>query len=131
MFDSYHVHRPPNVTINTKIEQKPHDTADAARLYGELKRKTEKEVANATVQTLGAANEVRVVSVATHQDMMWEKSFMRLVFSINGTLFDIVCESDPLAMRKKIYECVMQEVFEQAIEKMTYSDKSVLLKKVK
>lgn len=85
MFNRYH--RDGDVHIS--VEQLPHDTADAARLYGEMVAKAESEVASATVERLGAKNEASLVKVASERNMATEQQHTRVLFKVNDEIYDI------------------------------------------
>jgi hypothetical protein len=91
VFDRYN-HRDGDLHIDVK--QLPHDTADAARLYGEMVAKAEKEVATATVERLGAKNEAILIKVVSEQSIATEQQRTRVLFKVNGELYDIRDELD-------------------------------------
>lgn len=103
MFDRYH-RSTPEVHVHNRIESKPHDPADAARLYGELKEKAEAEVADATVQRLGAHNEVRIVSAQPRYDT----GNVRVLFDLNGVKFDF--EVGRAEVQDRVFEVIAKTV---------------------
>lgn len=86
MFDRY-IHKDGDEHLH--VTQLPHDTADAARLYGEMVAKAEEEVAAATVERLGAHNEAVLVKVVSEQSMATLQQHTRVIFKVNGKLYDI------------------------------------------
>ena len=94
MFDRTFVSTPaPEVHIHN--ETKPHDAADAARLYGQLREKAEAEVADATIERFGAHNEIRVV--ATESRFMTDQ--VRVLFTINDVKFDFAIDRASIAAK--------------------------------
>lgn len=75
--------------IDVNIEQKPHDAADAARLYGELKAKAEADVFGAKVRELGANNVLRIVDISRSGDYQNDQRRVRAIFEINGHRYDV------------------------------------------
>lgn len=98
--------RPPEVHVHTKVEQKPHDAAEAARLYGELKAKAEADVANATVTRFGADNELTAVVVESRHDYLNDQPMARVLFRLNGALYDLTLKPD----RQAVADGFLQEV---------------------
>ncbi len=119
MFDSNH-YRGPEISVN--IKQQPNDAADSARLYGELKRKAEEEVSQATIQKFGAYNEVEVISADTWEDYNTQKKHYRLLFKINGNTYDIQTEAypDELAHNTayEVNRALLAEVFDKCLSKL-------------
>lgn len=109
MFDKYY-RATPAVHVHNNIEQKPHDPADAARLYGQLKDKAETEVANATILRLGAQNEIAVVTMQPNS----ATDGLRVLFTINGVKFDI--EVDPKEVALRFYEAAAQGLAAQILQ---------------
>lgn len=109
MFDKYY-RATPAVHVHNNIEQKPHDPADAARLYGQLKDKAETEVANATIVRLGAQNEIAVVAMQQN----YATDGLRVLFTINGVKFDI--EVDPKEVALRFYEAAAQGLAAQILQ---------------
>lgn len=86
MFNSYN-HREGDTRIDVK--KIPHDTADAARLYGEMVAKAEEQVARALIERLGASNEVTLVRIDSDRSHETDQLRVRVLFSLNGKLYDI------------------------------------------
>lgn len=107
---------PPAVHVN--IQQQPNDAADAARLYGECMGKAMLEVANATVVKLGAHNEMTAVKITKIRDFADDKLYARLLFKVNGELFDITTEADTESMARGAYEAAFGKIFGQVITAM-------------
>ncbi len=114
MWDTYSVVRPtaPNVTVNMKPQ--PNDAADSARLYGELRDKAEREVASATVEKLGASNELTVLRVDGYRDYLNDRNVVRFLFKLNGVTHDIVVRQERamLGARHKTFETLAIELME-------------------
>lgn len=101
MFNKTFVSTPAPV-VHVHNETKPHDPADAARLYGQLRERAEAEVAEAIVERLGAHNEIKVVATQSR----FETDQMRVLFAINGIQFDFEIDRADLAWR--FYEITAQ-----------------------
>src|SRR6185369_13372794 len=103
MFNKTFVSTPAPV-VHVHNQTKPHDPADAARLYGQQREKAEAEVAEATVERLGAHNEIKVIATQTR----FETDQIRVLFAINGVQFDFEIDRDKVAQR--FYEIAAQAV---------------------
>lgn len=103
MFNRTFVSTPAPV-VHVHNETKPHDPADAARLYGKLREKAEAEVAQAVVERLGAHNEIKVI--ATESRFMTDQ--VRVLFAINGVQFDF--EIDRASIAAKFYSMAAQAI---------------------
>jgi hypothetical protein len=110
MFDTTHLHTHKSPIVNVKVEQKPHDTADAARLYGECEAKAKAAIAGATVDALGANNELKVLVCGTFYRAMQGDQVVRLVFKLNGQLHDMEVPLDRHAMVQRAYDVVGREL---------------------
>jgi hypothetical protein len=121
MFDSYS--STPDVHVHNRIEVKNPSAADAARLHGEIREKAVAEIAAATVEHLGAGNEVVFLKCETMKDFMVGHTKCRLVFKINGQLYDLISDVNPYKIQENVYGAIIQEVMEQAIQKMIFTDK--------
>jgi hypothetical protein len=104
------------------VEQKPHDPADAARLYGELEQRATDAVANATVERLGACIEVVVVKVVSKTSMedLRKRVRVRVLFKVNGVLHDIETSSDEL--ERKIVETIAIQLVSCVMRSITHKD---------
>lgn len=109
MFDTFRI-TPASPTVHVHNETKPHDPADAARLYGQLKDKAEAEVANATIMHLGAQNEIAVVATQSN----YATDGLRVLFTINGAKFDIEVNRTEVALR--FYEVAAQSLAAQILQ---------------
>lgn len=74
MFDQHSYHH------TTRVTQQPNDAADAARLYGELKKKSEQEIAN-VART--ADNQFQAV-IHQQQEMMSGFTYLKAHYTLNG-----------------------------------------------
>jgi len=118
MFNKTFVSTPaPDVHVN--IETKPHDAADAARLYGELKTKAEHEVAEATVTRFGADNELSAVEIHTAHDYMRNQPMARVLFRLNGVLHDVKLEPSVNAVENRLFREVAIELIESVMSQMS------------
>lgn len=117
MFDRYTLPRS-DVHVHNNIEQKPHDPADAARLYGELKDKAEREVAEATVVRLGVNNELTAVQVHTQHRFDTGEVAGRLLFKLNGHLHDIEVKINAEDLALRIYREVAIELVTQIMKSL-------------
>ncbi len=115
MFDSYLIR--PQHTTNVHVEQLPHDTADAARLYGECMKKARAELASATIEAMGAHNEVKVLTAAADIDLANCNRRLRVLFTINGTKHDVYVSVDEFG--GEITRRICQEVMQQVAAKLT------------
>lgn len=79
---------------NTHVTQLPHDTADAARLYGELKDRAEREVAKATIERFGVNNHLVVLRVTCERSFESNQTHTRVLFKVNEELCDIRVTQD-------------------------------------
>ena len=100
----------PDVHVHNCIEQKPHDPADAARLYGQLKSKAEESVLKATVARLDAVNNIRFGTVATGMNFIRDVRMVRILFSINGENYDLLIEDNEQLIQERIYEAFADKV---------------------
>lgn len=114
MFDTYRI-TPSSPEIHVHNESKPHDAADAARLYGQLKDKAEKAVASATVERFGADNELSAVVVHADKDYLRDKVRTRVIFRLNGTLHDLRLESDANAVAMGLNQEVAWKLVESIV----------------
>lgn len=129
MFDQHHFHDR-RTTVHNSFKMLPHDTADAARLYGEIETKAREHVANAVAVNLGANNEVRVVRadvIRTHE-MMGGCVKMRIIYKINGKLYDEILEVDDMALRRNVHRNIAHAMFEQLADKLSHQDQRLLSK---
>jgi hypothetical protein len=94
MFDTYVLPRPQ--ATNVHIEQRPHDAADAARLYGECEAKAKAAVSQATIQTLGAHNEIKVVAAKAEESFADCNTRLRVMFMLNGKQYEFHSTVDSL-----------------------------------
>lgn len=118
MFDSYHYSPRPDVHVHNKVEMKPHDAADAARLYGELEKKAWDVVSNAAIKQVGALNEVKVLHAEIGFGIRGDMT--RVIFEINGQRHNIEVENDPISINRAVYSRVLEVVFAQMLDKLTY-----------
>jgi len=109
MFDSYHTKEGNKTYVD--IVQQPNDAADAARLYGEIEDKAKAEVADSVIYKLGAENEVSVVRVDHHHDLLKDDDHTRVVFKINGHTYDVRCKNDHFDIVSKTAQAIVEEVF--------------------
>jgi len=86
------LNRTTTIDARVNIHQQPNDAADAARLHGEMIAKATAEVANATVATFGANNELTVLKIESSRNFATEQLNVRLIFKLNGHLYDFAVE---------------------------------------
>ena len=122
MFNTTIVKQP---TVQLNIEQKPHDAADAARLYGGLKQRAEEEVATALLQKFGAYNELRVVTIESQREYVRDSLIARVIFDLNGHRYDFIVRPE----REKIADAVALAAYEGIAREITAAVLSVLLPK--
>lgn len=121
----------PQVKVTNKIEMKPHDAVDAARLYGELEEKAKKAVAGATIAHLGANNEIKIVKAATHYDFLEQITYLRILFSVNGVDHDIEVRADDTDVARAVNKVVAYELFKQLENALNDYNKNDLFRKIK
>lgn len=112
MFDTYRI-TPSSPVVHVHNETKPHDPADAARLYGQLKDRAEAEIANATILRLGAENEIAVVAVESNLS----RDTVRVLFTINGVRFDFETDRKDIALR--FYDAVAHGLAAQILRHLS------------
>lgn len=117
MFDSY-VLRQPDVHHHTTVNQLPHDTADAARLYGEMVKKAEAEVRSAVLDRFGANNELCILKVMSETSFATELQRTRVLFRLAGRDHDIYVENDSLA-RTKLLEAIGKAVAAEVVARLS------------
>lgn len=93
------------------VEMLPHDTADAARLYGEMTEKARKEVVGATIHEAGANIRVVMKRLDTETNFANYDTNIRVLFSVNGEDYDIKTTQD--AMNKDVYRKIGEALIEQ------------------
>lgn len=108
----------PAPSVHVHNETKPHDPADAARLYGELLEKARKEVAEATVARFGADNELTALVVHTDYDYLLDQPTARVLFRLNGSLYDLKLKPDPDAVAAGLYREVAIKLVETILQQM-------------
>lgn len=102
---------------HTVVNQKPHDAADAARLYSELRDKVVKEITDFEVQKFPGI-EAKFMQYALMPPTGLEREFW-LAFTINGKIVKTKISVDEFkdsdARIKKMVEAVAIAILEQAI----------------
>lgn len=78
----FHVHKAGDSHTHTTVNQLPHDTADAARLYGEMYDKAAKAVKDLVSQK--AENGIELVAYRWDHDCAGREDLYFLAFTING-----------------------------------------------
>lgn len=109
---------PAQVRVN--VEQQPADAADAARFYGECVARAEAAVANATLERFGAHNEIKVVKVTSLRNVATDRTTGRLIFTINGEVYDITLDVDQDDMRHAAYVAVAQNLLRQVLDQLIH-----------
>lgn len=129
MFDTFV--RAPDVHHhnNVKIVQKPHDAADAARLYGEIADRAEKAIAGAAIERLGANNEVKIVKVATFSSIATCITRVRVLFSVNGYQYDFECEFDQERITSEVGRRIAEQVCDGAFRALSVTKTGDLIAK--
>ena len=113
MFDRPIHISPPDVKVT--INQQPVDAVDAARLYGELVHKAEREVSSATLYRFGPNNSLTVVKVMTDRSYASREAACRVLYRLNGRDYDLkvvaiesieeeLCETVANLVAAKVYE---------------------------
>lgn len=109
MFDTLVV-RPASPSVHVHNETKPHDPADAARLYGELERRAEQKVASATIERLGAENEITAAVVHQTRDYMTDRDRARVMFKINGVQYDFELDWDRTSLEHEMARAIVEQL---------------------
>lgn len=117
MFDTYRI-TPASPTVHVHNETKPHDPADAARLYGQLMDKAEKAVANATVERFGADNELTAVVIHREYRASTDEDVARVLFRLNGALYDLELKPDRRAIADGFYREVAIKLVDSILRQM-------------
>lgn len=107
MFDTY-VRKEGDHTV-TNVKQLPHDTADAARLYGECVAKAEKEVANATINKFGAHNNITCLTVETNLSFADNMHRVRVMFKLDGLTYDFIVR-EPHTVKDEVLQRIGEKV---------------------
>lgn len=110
---------PPSVTVNIPA-QKAHviDPTQAAQFYGECVDKAQKAVAEATVIKFGAQNEFTAVKVAIEGNFEKNTRRARLIYKLNGLLFDLTIEDLEDAARDAVYEEIARNLAAKILQQM-------------
>lgn len=108
-------HKDGDTVINVK--QQPNDSADAARLYGEMVAKAQDEVARVAVEKFGAFNELTVLAIAPERSFETEKMRVRLLFKLNGHMYDFWVD-DADMVRDQAMSVVAQALVSQVLNKI-------------
>ena len=122
MFDTTVV-KPADVCV--RVEQKPADAADAARLYGELKQRAEDEVSRAQIRKFGAWNEFSAVVVEAQRDFCTDTVSARVIFNFGGRHYDLIFRPE----REKIADAVALEMYELLARRITEMALNAILPK--
>jgi hypothetical protein len=93
------------------VEMLPHDTADAARLYGEMVEKARAEVIGATIREAGANIRVVMKRLASEPNFENYHTNVRVLFSVNGVDYDVKTTQD--TMDKDVYHRIAEALIEQ------------------
>lgn len=123
MFDREHRHFHSS-PVNVHIKQQPNDAADAARLYGELEAKATQAVATATIETMGANNAVKFLKIDSYREPFTEVLKVRLLFSVNGQVFDLITENTLFDIREAVYGSIIGKLFEQCTKQLINLDRT-------
>ena len=99
------------------VKQQPNDAADAARLHGEIRAKALEEVRQATCERFGAFNELVVVKIAAERSMETDKQRIRLIFKLNGHMYDFWLEDSDKGAEESM-SIVAQHLVSQVLNKL-------------
>lgn len=103
--------RPTPVFHTTRVEQKPHDPADAARLYGELLDKARAEIRSILTEELPESG-VTLCSMRMDRIAMDMKDVIEISFKLNGRQIRATHEIGPGDPSKGDVDKIMQSVAE-------------------
>lgn len=95
------------------VEMLPHDTADAARLYGEMVDKARAEVLGATIREAGAQIRVLAKSLEAEKNFANYDTNVRVLFEVNGVTYDI--KTTVNGMDREVYEAIGRQVAAQVV----------------
>lgn len=111
MFDRTVVHHKDGDT-HIDVKQLPHDTADAARLYGEMVKKTQDEVLGAIIRAAGADIRVAIIKLEASKNFANFDTQVRVLFEVNGYKYDVKVTESELddTVHRKIAEHLVIEV---------------------
>ena len=121
MFDKTFVGLPSHAPVHhTTINQLPLDTADAARLYGEIVKKAREEVKAEVVSMVDAFINAVVVRVESTTNLENCKRKVQVWFKLNGQMYDIEAEIDPTLenCRMAVYRAIGNEIAAQVIGRL-------------
>lgn len=99
------------------VKQQPNDSADAARLHGEIRAKAFEEVRQATCVKFGAFNELTVVRIDADKSFENNHTHVRMIFKLNGHMYDIRLE-EPEQMEVEAMTVVAQHLVSQVLNKL-------------
>lgn len=108
------------VSVDITVHQQPHDTVDAARLYGELRDKAEREVTGAMLRRIGAHNEVCVAIVSGVYRPQVDRHDVTVVFAVNGVRQTIHC-ADLDAADDEVMMTLAYRIAAEAMAKLSTS----------
>lgn len=104
---------------DTRIDVKmlPHDTADAARLYGEMVKKAQEELRGATIREANAGIRVVVVKLEAENNYENYDTEVRVLFSVNGHNYDFKTQADMI--EQDVYKVIGDHVAAEVVAKLS------------
>lgn len=103
--------------VHTTVEQLPPNSADAARLYGEMITKAREEVKNAVVREAGASIRVLVQKMESETNFSNLDVTIRVMFSVNGDRYEVKTTEE--SWRHDVFKAIAEHVTEQVIRQLT------------
>jgi hypothetical protein len=98
-----------------EIKQQPNDAADAARLYGEVRKEAEKEI----VQVIRVGNNTFNCVIHVNQDALSGLIYLKAVYDLNGhkmtTTIDFDSYAKPEVGIVKLHEAISRDIAYQIL----------------
>jgi hypothetical protein len=113
------IHKDGNTYIDVK--QLPHDTADAARLFGEMVKRAKEDMLGATIREANAGIRVVVIQLDAASNFENMDTTLRVLFSINDHKYDIKTTEE--RWERDVYKAIAEHIAIEVIEKLSRSKK--------
>lgn len=108
--------RPVEHHTHVNIEQKPHDTADTVRLYGEMVKQAREEVLSATIREAKADIRVVVLKIEAGRNFEREETELRVMFSLNGNKYDF--KTTEASWERDLYQAIAEHIAAEVVGKL-------------
>lgn len=122
MFDRYLMGGEPG-PVHVTVNQQPHDAADAARMYGQIRENAQaeatKQFESATVERMGACNCIKVVQAYYTFGINNLQHRVLILLDINGQQFRIECEANKAegSVADQVADCIRDAVLRDLFDK--------------